>query len=310
MALRTKIKDLFVPRKTQDPVGQPGYGTDMRAIEMWAQQVLAYINANGIVEITSTGGTVTITNPFGPVTNLEASGGGGGGITDITSSAGTISITNPAGPTTNLEVANVPFLPYSDGNDNTGYGNHVFPGLTSGIENTAFGRSAAAGTSGNSNIAVGYFASAGTTGSENVAIGAGAGAGTSGGNNTQIGYNAGQNITTGNDNTAVGAFSGPTGTAITPTTCLGSSTSCTLLANGGVAIGIDHSSNSAQAKNQDDFVLGTANHIMVFSNHSTGGTTTILGTNSPAVSATPAGWIKMRASNASGSTIGWIPFWQ
>ena len=91
MSLRTKIKQLLIPRKNAAvdqgvpvPVMGDNYAIDQRTIEIWAMQVLDYLNNNGILEITSTGGSVTITDPFGPVTNLEATGGGGGGYLSLT----------------------------------------------------------------------------------------------------------------------------------------------------------------------------------------------------------------------------------
>ena len=43
----------------------------------WTTAIAVADSSGGIQEITSTGGSVTITNPTGPITNLEASGGGG-----------------------------------------------------------------------------------------------------------------------------------------------------------------------------------------------------------------------------------------
>jgi hypothetical protein len=57
----------------------------------------------GILELTSTGETVTITDPVGPVTNLESSGGGGGGSVDEVTSSN-LTVTNPTGPTVDIEV--------------------------------------------------------------------------------------------------------------------------------------------------------------------------------------------------------------
>ena len=54
-----------------------------------------------ITEITSVGGTVTITDPSGPVVNLEVPPAG---ITQITSTDGTITVTDPTGPITDLAV--------------------------------------------------------------------------------------------------------------------------------------------------------------------------------------------------------------
>ena len=72
--LSTKVKNLLIPRKTQDPVGQPDYGTDARAIEAWAAQVGLY--AGTIQEIVA-GANVTVTNGNGPVVTVAASPGGG-----------------------------------------------------------------------------------------------------------------------------------------------------------------------------------------------------------------------------------------
>ena len=55
----------------------------------------------GISDITSTGGTITVTNPTGPTTNIEVANPG---ITDITSTDSSVEITNSTGPTTNLSV--------------------------------------------------------------------------------------------------------------------------------------------------------------------------------------------------------------
>lgn len=57
----------------------------------------------GIQKITSTGATITVTDPTGPTTDLEAAASGG--ITTITSTGGSIGITDPTGPTTDLEAA-------------------------------------------------------------------------------------------------------------------------------------------------------------------------------------------------------------
>ena len=60
---------------------------------------------SGIIELTSTGDTITITNPKGPVTNVESDGGGGGGITLIESTDASVSVLNGEGPTVDLSVA-------------------------------------------------------------------------------------------------------------------------------------------------------------------------------------------------------------
>lgn len=339
MALRTKIKNLFIPRKTQDPAKQPGYGTDMRAIEQWALEVLNYLNNNGIIEIVA-GSGVTVTNPFGPVTTISASGGGSG-ITTLTSPDASITITNPAGPVASIDVEGWPFPPFEDGLSNVGYGPAVLFNITTGdfnaafgvsalnadtsgsanaafgynalnqvttgADNTAVGNNAAAFvTTGNSNIGIGHTANVGSgSASENVIIGAQAGLSSTGSANVAVGYQALASVTTGNSNVAVGLLAGPT-TNLSATTCLGTGTGAQ--ASGGVAIGADHAGHSALAVAQDDFVLGTFNHVVVFPNNATGSHTVNLGSNSPATGATPFGWIVMRA--VSGGTLGYIPFWQ
>jgi hypothetical protein len=93
-----------------------------------------------VSDITSTGGTLSVTNPGGPTTNIDvanntpntlagfnnsgvfsdvvvglnlslsggtlsATAGGGGSISGITSVGGTIIVTNPSGATTNIDLA-------------------------------------------------------------------------------------------------------------------------------------------------------------------------------------------------------------
>ena len=87
MALLKNIRQLLIPHKANgkgsDVVKYREYSDDMRYIETWAMQLVASLGA-GITEITSTDGTVTVTNPFGPTTDLHAAGGGGGGYASIT----------------------------------------------------------------------------------------------------------------------------------------------------------------------------------------------------------------------------------
>jgi hypothetical protein len=83
------IRDLFVPRKTNGKAPQPDYGTDMRAIEQWAKDLNGRVG--GIQDITSVDGSVTITNPRGPVVDLHASGGSGGGYASLTGPGETVS---------------------------------------------------------------------------------------------------------------------------------------------------------------------------------------------------------------------------
>lgn len=54
---------LFIPRKTQNPVQQPDYGVDMRAIEAWAIAVVNFVDSiaggGGYASLTGPGQTVT-----------------------------------------------------------------------------------------------------------------------------------------------------------------------------------------------------------------------------------------------------------
>jgi hypothetical protein len=67
--LSDKVKNLLIPRKNQDPVAQPDYGTDTRAIEVWAAQVGKW--AGTIQEIVA-GANVTVTNGDGPVVTIAS----------------------------------------------------------------------------------------------------------------------------------------------------------------------------------------------------------------------------------------------
>lgn len=45
MSFTETLKNLLIPRKTQDPVAQPNYGTDMRAIENWVSgDLMGFLN--------------------------------------------------------------------------------------------------------------------------------------------------------------------------------------------------------------------------------------------------------------------------
>lgn len=59
-------------------------------------------DATGITEITSVDGTVVVTNPNGPVTDLSAPDAGD--LTGITSADGSVNIAAPGGPVPDLEV--------------------------------------------------------------------------------------------------------------------------------------------------------------------------------------------------------------
>lgn len=67
MAILTPVKKLFVPNKNMPAFNQPRYGTDMRAIENYINNLAT----GGISEITSVDGSVIITDPTGPITDLS-----------------------------------------------------------------------------------------------------------------------------------------------------------------------------------------------------------------------------------------------
>jgi len=74
----TDVPPLVVPRKGfPGPTSPTDLNTDWLAIETWAKQVVAIIDnlpsgGGGITEITSTGGTIAVTDPTGPTVNIEA----------------------------------------------------------------------------------------------------------------------------------------------------------------------------------------------------------------------------------------------
>lgn len=80
---------------------------------------------SGITEITSA--TLTVTNPTGPIVDIEG-GGGGGSITTITSDDDSIQVTDPTGPSVDLSVN-----PAADGvyyNNDAQTGNFLFVAAT------------------------------------------------------------------------------------------------------------------------------------------------------------------------------------
>jgi hypothetical protein len=99
----TLPKKLFIPNKDMTKVNQPGYGTDMRTIEVFVNN-----NSGSVTEITTgTPGVLTITNPTGPVVNIDSTGGGGGGGSPA------LLLLNAG-----IEVGDVPFtmLPFTPSN--------------------------------------------------------------------------------------------------------------------------------------------------------------------------------------------------
>ena len=70
--------NLFIPTKEKAGADNRNITIAFRAVERWAD------NQAGVQEITSTDGSVTVTNPFGPVVNLHVATGGGGGYASLT----------------------------------------------------------------------------------------------------------------------------------------------------------------------------------------------------------------------------------
>lgn len=68
-------KNLLIPNKGAQSA-HPGYATDMRSIEQWASG-LPTPSGGTITDITSTDGSVVITNPTGPVVDLSVTSPGG-----------------------------------------------------------------------------------------------------------------------------------------------------------------------------------------------------------------------------------------
>jgi hypothetical protein len=102
----TKVKNLFIPNKAMTDIKQPGYGTDMRAIEQWAMDLMN--NVGAIQEIVGAGG-VTITDPFGPVVTVTG-GGGGTFYASLTGAGETTSpgdLTQAGGLTVNAGGSNI-----------------------------------------------------------------------------------------------------------------------------------------------------------------------------------------------------------
>jgi hypothetical protein len=310
MAILPNIKQLLIPRKTAAKA-HPGYKEDMQQLEVWARQPIQQLVAGSNITLTPANGLATDSKGNGPQPITIAATGGGGGVTHITSPQSSITVTGPFGPTTGVDVAGRPFLPYGDTNSNVGYGPNVFgipPSGGPGSNDSAFGNQALQDlTTGIHNTGLG--AAAGlhdNTGSENTFVGYQAGTNVNSGlQNVAVGSQAGYVETTSQNNTTVGYHAqGPGSTGLLDNiTCIGSQTNCH--GSGGVAIGMDHFNTAASAPNVDDFALGTANHVIVFSNTATGTTTCTLGANGPSVGTTPRGWIKIRDSAGA---IGYVPY--
>lgn len=75
MVVAPNQKKLIIPGKT-DPNAPLYYARDMRTIEQWAN-ALQTGGGGGITEITSSDGSVTITDPTGPTTDLSVAANAG-----------------------------------------------------------------------------------------------------------------------------------------------------------------------------------------------------------------------------------------
>lgn len=324
MAILPSLRNLLIPNKTKQGAD---YQTDMQQLEIWARQPIQKLVAGSGITLSPSNGQATDSKGQGPHP-ITISAPGAAGITSVGSPLVSIAVTNPTGPTVDIEVAGIPFLNtanYADANHDVAYGQGASSGGTPGGEDTAIGYNAlhrahsdfantgvgySAGsniTTGLNNTIVGAESIGPTTGSDNTVVGEGAMISAStAGSNTVVGTAAGNNIAAGANNTYIGTAAGPA-SDVSNATALGTRT--VPGGNGAVAIGRDSSGTPASTSNANDFVLGTANHVVVFSNLVLAGTnTTNLGSNSPAAGASPAAWIKVRLGAAG--AIGYIPVWQ
>ncbi len=171
-----------------------------------------------LANITSLGGTITITNGPGTI-NLESAGGGGGISTidgDLGGSATGATITFSGGRT--LAGSSVGFsasgstvtLNNTDSSQNTFLGSSSGSASVSGSNNTAVGyTSLQVISSGSGNVAIGSTALASTTTHlQNVAVGFSAGLNLDGDGNVLLGYQVAKNFTSGNYNNIIGITSG------------------------------------------------------------------------------------------------------
>lgn len=193
--------------------------------------------------------------------------------------------------------------------------------MTTGGNCTLVGyRTGYTNVSGSNMTAFGFEALTLSTGQHETGLGSFAlGQQTSGNDNCAIGYSAGWNVVAGTDNTFVGSEAGLPGSTDTTgatgvgfnvnhganyTTSLGAG--CAVTAAGAVAIGVDSSGTGASSATSNVIALGTSNHIVQFSNNTTGSHTATLGTNGPMTTTTPNTWIVVKTG--AGST-GYIPVW-
>jgi hypothetical protein len=87
---------LLIPRKTQDPVAQPDYGIDMRAIEQWSKKVVMQL-------VAGSGVTLSPSSGLGPTVTVSASASGGGCLSPcvvVSAFSGDVASSPPSGAAT------------------------------------------------------------------------------------------------------------------------------------------------------------------------------------------------------------------
>lgn len=315
MAILPSLRNLLIPNKTKR---DPAYQTDMQELEIWARQPIQQLIAGSGVTLSPASGEATDAKGNGPFPITISASGGGGGITRVSSPLGSITITNPTGPTVDVDVVTYPLLQFGDGaNENTAYGpGSMAGGVSAGTNNTAIGANAGAalsnagGGSPLNNTLIGF--SAGSTmikGLRNTCVGSEAGeniATTGSTDNAMVGFAAGFSITSGIGNTCIGSDAQSAASNKSNVTAIGFGVKCN--GNGSVAIGVNATGASvATASNDNDFVLGTSDHVVCFLNNLGGSSTITLGSaNAPGSGGAPTTFIKVRLN---GGTIGYIPVW-
>lgn len=207
---------------------------------------------------------VTFTLPSSAGTNGQALITNGSGVLSWSTILGLVH------PTTGSTFEVNGNSPSISGIANTGLGVGALAAITSGSENTAIGNNAlAAATTATYSIAIGNEAlKASTSSNSNIAIGSYALFKASSALYTiAIGVEAGYETTTGTGNVFIGQSAGRFTTTGANNIAIGFNTgvsTSTRTISGTVAIGRDSSSNSATATENNQFILGTSNHLYRF----------------------------------------------
>lgn len=104
----TNNEDIIICSKQNTP----GYGSSFNssgAIYLWGSGL--YLNGTlvggGISQITSSNGSINITNPTGPTVDITTSGGGGGGVTDVQAGSGISVSSSGSGGTGSVTITNI-----------------------------------------------------------------------------------------------------------------------------------------------------------------------------------------------------------